>query len=168
MYILVNIKRHVSANHGHHQVWPYLLMFRYVNELRCGDLNINRSTNFKILRGNYINVTRPSTSINNALKNRDWCWHLHIIAHLHSGTLRDTVKPDDGHDWPKHVVWYWLEYTFFIPTSCVIDYPSTYKFLLEKRGWHLKILTWIIPWVGWFWRQCLAKIWTSGISCVEY
>ena len=28
--------------------------------------------------------------------------------------------------WPKHVVWYWKEYTFFIPTSCVIDYPSTY------------------------------------------
>jgi hypothetical protein len=42
MYILVNIKLHVLANHGHHQVWPYLLRFHYVNALRCGDLNINR------------------------------------------------------------------------------------------------------------------------------
>ena len=27
--------------HGHHQVWPYLLRFHYVNELWCGDLNIS-------------------------------------------------------------------------------------------------------------------------------
>ena len=51
-------------------------------------------------------------------------------------TLRDTVKPEDDDDWPKHVVWYWLEYTFFIPSSCVIGYPSTYNFLLSQRGWH--------------------------------
>ena len=42
MYILVNINRHVSANHGHPQVWPSLLRFHYANELWCGELNINR------------------------------------------------------------------------------------------------------------------------------
>ena len=41
MYILVSIKWHVSANYGHHQLWPYLLRFHYVNELWCGDLNIS-------------------------------------------------------------------------------------------------------------------------------
>jgi hypothetical protein len=42
MHILVNIKRHASAKHGHPQVWPYLLRFHYLNELWRGDLNINR------------------------------------------------------------------------------------------------------------------------------
>jgi hypothetical protein len=37
-------------------------------------------------------------------------------------------------NWPKHVVWYWLEYTFFIPTSCVIDYPSSYIFSTRTTG----------------------------------
>ena len=34
-------------------------------------------------------------------------------------------------NWPKHVVWYWLEYTFFIPTGCAIDHPSSYIFPLS-------------------------------------
>jgi len=29
------------SNHGHHQVWSYLLSFHYLNELWCGALNIN-------------------------------------------------------------------------------------------------------------------------------
>jgi len=41
MYILVKIKRHVSANSWPLSGWPYLLRFHYVNELWCGDLNIN-------------------------------------------------------------------------------------------------------------------------------
>ena len=26
---------------------------------------------------------------------------MHITAHLHRGTLKDTVNPDDGRDWAK-------------------------------------------------------------------
>ena len=33
--------------------------------------------------------------------NSNLCRDLHIIAHLHSGILRDTVKPDDGQDWAR-------------------------------------------------------------------
>ena len=45
-------------------------------------------------------------------------------------------------NWPKHVVWYWLEYTFFISTSCVIDYPSSYTFTTcTMRMTFLKIIS---------------------------
>jgi hypothetical protein len=30
-----------------------------------------------------------------------WVTGVGSVLHLHSGTLRDTVKPDDGHDWAE-------------------------------------------------------------------
>jgi len=41
MYILVNIKRHVSANSWSLSGLTVSLKVHYVNELWCGDLNIS-------------------------------------------------------------------------------------------------------------------------------
>jgi len=32
------------------------------------------------------------------------------------------AQPDDGHELAEICRWLYIEYTFFIPSSCVIDY----------------------------------------------
>jgi len=67
------------------------------------------------------------------------------------------TKPDDGHEWPKHVVLILILKNIhpLYRTNCVIDYPSTYmkmdklhhctfqqRVLLSNRGWDDEACTW--------------------------
>ena len=81
-----------------------------------------------------------------------WCWDLHIITQSHD--LYDEIligtkkKPDDGHEWPKHVLILILKNIHpWYHTSCVFDYPATYLYLLFPqflwKPWRCSMEPWL-------------------------
>jgi hypothetical protein len=45
-----------------------------------------------------------------------------------------SVKPDDGHELAETCGLILTEYTLFMHSSCVIDYPSSYIFYTRTTG----------------------------------
>ena len=112
MYILrLEVKQHVSALYGHHQVFFSFSLKVSLYKLRCGDLPTDYNSRDLCIGGYYITLIYIySLSVGRGV--------VGFIPHrnLYSETLREKEKkPDDGHIRPKHVVLLLiLEYTSFI------------------------------------------------------